>query len=276
MKCATWSLNLWVKSAARGPFHLGGERYLLATQFFSVRVFLDCMTPSYESRTLPAVCDFFRTDFFGGTMIPRLNDAATWRLIMRAAVLPIMLLALLMPQRASTQEQSDQLGQEGMSMSMEKPQDSAQLAKLLADKRESEFNHRLAGVFVIVAGVFMLFHENIEKRLPSAKYVWPATFLVSGVFLLGWSDTELWPFGNRQWLEALSNNRSATAQDIRCSPVGARISRVVARQRNTQSGLESLGLPCCGNRRLYPASISRTRGRNARGKSHGGDGTDQE
>ena len=130
-------------------------------------------------------------------MIPRLNDAATWRLIMRAAVLPIMLLALLMPQQASTQEQSDQQGQEGMSMSMEKPQDSAQLAKLLADKRESEFNHRLAGVLVIVAGVFMLFHENLGKRLPSAKYVWPATFLVSGVFLLGWSDTELWPFGNQ-------------------------------------------------------------------------------
>lgn len=61
-------------------------------------------------------------------MIPRLNDAATWRLIMRAAVLPIMLLVLLMPQQASTQEQSDQQGHEGMSMPMEKPQDSAQLA----------------------------------------------------------------------------------------------------------------------------------------------------
>lgn len=139
-------------------------------------------------------------------MIPRFNDAATWKLIIRAAVLPIMLLVLLMPQQASTQEQTDQLGQEGMPMSMDKPQDSAQLAKLLADKRESEFNHRLAGVLVIVAGVFMLFHENIGKRLPSAKYVWPATFLVSGIFLLVWSDTELWPFGNRQWLEALSNN----------------------------------------------------------------------
>ena len=36
-------------------FHLGGERYHLATQFFSVRVFLDCMTPSYESEN-PSGC----------------------------------------------------------------------------------------------------------------------------------------------------------------------------------------------------------------------------
>jgi hypothetical protein len=32
------------------------------------------------------------------------------------------------------------------------------------------------------------------------------TFLLSGIFVLVWSDTELWPFGHRQWLEALQNN----------------------------------------------------------------------
>jgi hypothetical protein len=30
--------------------------------------------------------------------------------------------------------------------------------------------------------------------------------LLSGIFVLVWSDTELWPFGHRQWLEALQNN----------------------------------------------------------------------
>jgi hypothetical protein len=39
------------------------------------------------------------------------------------------------------------------------------------------------------------------------KYVWPACFLTAGIFVLVWSDTELWPFGHRLWLEALQNNR---------------------------------------------------------------------
>ena len=125
---------------------------------------------------------------------------------MRAVVLPIVLVTFLTAIQVRAQEHSDQQGREVMSMPMDKQHDSALKAKLLADKRESEFNHRLAGVFVIVAGIFMLFHENLEKRFNWTKYVWPATFLISGVFLLVWSDTELWPFGNRQWLEALSNN----------------------------------------------------------------------
>ena len=38
------------------------------------------------------------------------------------------------------------------------------------------------------------------------QYVWPGCFLLSGMFVLIWSDTELWPFGHRQWPEALQNN----------------------------------------------------------------------
>ena len=79
-------------------------------------------------------------------------------------------------------------------------------AKLLADKKESEFNHHLAGFLVMLGGLFMLAHGTLTNRWPSARYVWPFTFLLSGLFLLVWSDTELWPFGNRQWLEALQNN----------------------------------------------------------------------
>jgi hypothetical protein len=98
-------------------------------------------------------------------------------------------------------------GHEGMSM----PMDSAAAAKLqekiLADKRESEFNHHLAGFFVIVAGIFILFQSNLAKKWPAARFVWPACFLLAGLFVLVWSDTELWPFGHRQWLEALQDNR---------------------------------------------------------------------
>jgi hypothetical protein len=114
----------------------------------------------------------------------------------------------------AAQQQSapaDHSGHEGMNMPMAMPTDPAELAKLeakvLADKRESEFNHHLAGFFVAIAGLVILFQSNLERRWPAVKYVWPACFLLAGIFVLVWSDTELWPFGQRQWLEALQNNR---------------------------------------------------------------------
>ena len=94
-----------------------------------------------------------------------------------------------------------------MSMPMDAPMDAATQAKILADKKESEFNHHLAGLLVTVAGLFILFQSNLAARWPAVKLVWPACFLLAGIFVLVWSDTELWPFGNRQWLEALENNR---------------------------------------------------------------------
>ena len=101
-------------------------------------------------------------------------------------------------------------GHEGMDMPMDQPMDAAAQAKLqakiLADKKESEFNHHLAGLLVTIAGAFMFFQSNLVGRWPAVKYVWPACFLLAGLFLLVWSDTELWPFGHRQWLEALQNN----------------------------------------------------------------------
>ena len=94
----------------------------------------------------------------------------------------------------------------GMSMMHEEPMTPAIQSKLLADKKESEFNHHLAGFFVLLAGILILFQGVLMKRWPDVKYVWPGCFLLSGLFVLVWSDTELWPFGNRQWLEALQNN----------------------------------------------------------------------
>ena len=94
----------------------------------------------------------------------------------------------------------------GMPMTHEEPMTPAMQSKLLADKKESEFNHHLAGFFVLLAGILVLFQGVLMKRWPNVKYVWPGCFLLSGLFVLVWSDTELWPFGNRQWLEALQNN----------------------------------------------------------------------
>jgi putative copper resistance protein D len=103
---------------------------------------------------------------------------------------------------------ADAAGHEGMSMSMDEPaqMDASQQSKLLADKKESEFNHHLAGFFVILAGVFILAQGTVLQRWSFLRFAWPTCFLLSGVFLLVFSDTELWPFGPQSWWYGLTHN----------------------------------------------------------------------
>jgi putative copper resistance protein D len=91
----------------------------------------------------------------------------------------------------------------GMSMPMDDDQDPA---KLLADKKESEFNHHLAGVFVVLAGLFILTSDRLKARWPAIKYAWPLCFLLSGMFVFIFSDTELWPFGPKDWWTGVTGN----------------------------------------------------------------------
>jgi hypothetical protein len=114
-------------------------------------------------------------------------------------------------QESITLYQHEHSQHDSMNMQMDEPADAAVHARLqaktLADKKESEFNHHLAGFFVVIAGIVMLLHSGLSRRWPWVKYVWPACFLAAGIFVLVWSDTELWPFGTRHWMEALRNNR---------------------------------------------------------------------
>jgi copper resistance protein D len=121
------------------------------------------------------------------------------------------LLLVLSAQLAWTQEHTmhhDHGGHEGMSMAMGDPTriDAAQQRKLLADKKESEFNHHLAGFFVILAGLFIFTKDTVFPGKSFLRYAWPTCFLVSGLFLLVFSDTELWPFGPQSWWYGLTHN----------------------------------------------------------------------
>jgi putative copper resistance protein D len=78
--------------------------------------------------------------------------------------------------------------------------------KLAADKRESEFNHHLAGFFVVLAGIFILAEPRLSARWASVRYAWPVCFLLAGIFVLVYSDTELWPFGPQSWFYGLSHH----------------------------------------------------------------------
>jgi hypothetical protein len=79
-------------------------------------------------------------------------------------------------------------------------------AKQLADKRESEFNHHLAGAMLILAALFFLAQDRFASRWPQARYAWAACLLFAGYFLLVFSDTEIWPFGYQSFYYALTHN----------------------------------------------------------------------
>jgi putative copper resistance protein D len=80
------------------------------------------------------------------------------------------------------------------------------VAKALADKKESEFNHHLAGIFVILAGLALVVETSLPVRWSFLRYAWPLCFLLAGVYLLVFSDTELWPFGPQSWWYGLTHN----------------------------------------------------------------------
>src|SRR5262249_50305907 len=73
-------------------------------------------------------------------------------------------------------------------------------------KKESEFNHHLAGFFLVLAGILILAESAFRNHVAIARYAWPVCFLLSGVFVLVFSDTELWPFGPKPWIQGMLSN----------------------------------------------------------------------
>src|SRR5207249_9028900 len=97
-------------------------------------------------------------------------------MIMMLFMFYISLLFLLTPLARS--QQHDMHNMPGMKMNVPAaPEDPAQAAKLLANKQESEFNHHLAGLFVILAGAFIL---GEPPRHPFAGGALCLVYLLSG------------------------------------------------------------------------------------------------
>jgi hypothetical protein len=59
----------------------------------------------------------------------------------------------------------------------------------------SERNHHIAGWCVVVMGLAELSHAMRLSSLGWARLLLPAAMLVSGIFLMIWSDHEAWPIG---------------------------------------------------------------------------------
>lgn len=105
---------------------------------------------------------------------------------------------------------------DGMAMPMEMPMEGMEdnqhgqsgptAEELLAWKKVSEFNHHLAGFLVVLAGIFILAEPWLRNRWSIIRFAWPVCFVLSGVFVLVWSDTELWPWGPQSWWYGLTHN----------------------------------------------------------------------
>lgn len=123
------------------------------------------------------------------------------------AVMGLSVVVLFLFSTLSWSQEHDMGNMPGMNMGAPAaPENPALAAKHLADKQESEFNHRLAGSFVIVAGIFILLETYLAKRWVFMGYVWPMCFIAAGLFVLIFSDTEIWPFGPQTPWYALTHN----------------------------------------------------------------------
>lgn len=119
---------------------------------------------------------------------------------------------LMLAQNPSPQSEDANHGGMDMSMPMSMdgmpPMTAAEHAQMmLEDRKGSEFNHHLAGFFVIFAGIFFLASSLRPTQWPFLRYAWPLCFLACGVFLLAYSDKELWPFGPQNWWYGLSHSK---------------------------------------------------------------------
>jgi len=132
---------------------------------------------------------------------PHHSGFQTLRVLTFLSVLQAFLFApLAWPQQHSMDSMST------MDMENMDAVDPAAAARQIADKQESEFNHHLAGIIIILAGLFILAEGKIGVRWPLVRYAWPMCFFAAGLFLLIFSDTEIWPFGPQSPWYAVTHN----------------------------------------------------------------------
>jgi hypothetical protein len=212
--------------------------------------------------------------YSGKDMFRQFKLSGTWLLL---SLILCACQPLLRAQDHSAHEGHDeQQGHEGMSSDMPgmdmrstAPDPLAAMRtpeKLAADKRESEFNHHLTGFFVMVAGIFILAEPWLRARWPKVRYAWPVCFLVAGIFVLVYSDTELWPFGQQSWVYGLSHHMEVRQhKSFALILLGVGVIEFL-RARGTLKA-------ACGDRRLDNFAFSRTSRWDARRGAHGADGT---
>ena len=81
------------------------------------------------------------------------------------------------------------------------------------NKAPSEFNHHIAGWALIGVAILVL-ASQFSPRMKALSYVLPVLFVSVGVFLAVWSDGEIWPRGNLNWLWLIHHDAEARQHKI--------------------------------------------------------------
>jgi hypothetical protein len=81
------------------------------------------------------------------------------------------------------------------------------------NKPASELNHHLAGYALIAIGVLVIAGQSSDRLRP-LQYVWPFLFVLAGLFLAAWSDGEIWPRGNLNWIWLIHHDAEARQHKI--------------------------------------------------------------
>ena len=79
-------------------------------------------------------------------------------------------------------------------------------------KAYSEFNHHLAGVFVLLIGLSELRGGLGVAMLAWSRFLLPLAMLGAGGFLMVWSDHEAWPIGYKSFAETYFSDDWETIQ----------------------------------------------------------------
>lgn len=72
----------------------------------------------------------------------------------------------------------------------------------------SERSHMIAGVALIAIALLVMAGSSSQKLRPLLS-LWPLVFLAMGLYLLAWSDPEIWPRGPFSWLWMIEHNPEA-------------------------------------------------------------------
>jgi len=77
----------------------------------------------------------------------------------------------------------------------------------------SELNHHVAGWALIGVGLVQL-ASLFFPGCRTYRYIWPAIFVLAGLFLALWSDGEIWPRGNLNWSWLFQHDAEARQHKI--------------------------------------------------------------
>ena len=81
------------------------------------------------------------------------------------------------------------------------------------DRAFSEFNHHIAGAFLLIIGALATI-SRASAGLSFLRKVWPFFFIIPGLYLAFMSDPDVWPMGAQSWAEAFRSNPEARQHKI--------------------------------------------------------------